>query len=128
MEYAISRIHIWPAAKVGAILGCVIGLVLGVLGFLLTSLLAPLGQFLDQPIEPIGISGVILISLLNGSACCCLFVVIAALYNLTARLGAVLRVTVGSSAAASAPTRSERDKSALSSMNGTSFDSETFSG
>jgi hypothetical protein len=128
MEYAISRIHVWSAAKVGAILGCLIGLILGTLGFVLTSLLAPLGQFFDQPIEPIGMAGVVLITLLNGSAFCCLFAVISASYNLTARLGAALRVSLEVPAAASLPTRSERGKPALSPMSQTSFDSEAFSG
>ncbi len=88
MRLVVTRVHVWPAAKVGAVLGCLSGLLAGIAFVLIGSALAPLGHILDQPVNGIGVSGVVLITLANGSLWCSVFAAGAALYNLSARLGA----------------------------------------
>lgn len=103
MRLVITRVHVWPAAKVGAVLGCLSGLIFGVTFVLIGSALSPLGQILDQPVNGIGVSGVVLITLANGSLWCSAFAAGAALYNLSVRLGANTVFTAESSEKDTAP-------------------------
>ncbi|HOT37765.1 MAG TPA: hypothetical protein PLT86_13980 [Candidatus Latescibacteria bacterium] len=129
MRLVITRVHVWPAAKVGAVLGCLSGLIFGVTFVLIGSALSPLGQILDQPVNGIGVSGVVLITLANGSLWCSTFAAGAALYNLAARLGANVAFTA-KSPAEEAPSgqESSTERNDPSGLDNCSFATRTFKG
>ncbi|OQB03765.1 MAG: hypothetical protein BWY20_01293 [Spirochaetes bacterium ADurb.Bin215] len=127
MRLVVTRIHVWPAAKVGALLGCLSGFLIGIAIVLIGSTLAPLGQLLDRPVNGIGFSGVVLISLANGALWCSAFAAGAALYNMAALWGAHLILTAKSS---EEETRSNQETSAVrtdsSALDNCSFATKTF--
>ncbi len=92
MRYVVRRVRPWSAAKIGALLGFVQGLILGTLIAASASAAMPYLAYIDEPVQPIGVAGIILIALLVASASAVAFAATALAYNLASWLGASLVV------------------------------------
>jgi hypothetical protein len=92
MRFVVRRVRPWSAAKIGALLGFIQGLIVGALIAASASAALPYLAYIDEPVQPIGLAGIVLIALLVASASAVAFTVTALLYNLVSWLGASLVV------------------------------------